>query len=121
MTVNKQISEQWQQLVASQDIADTVEQVVVGSDYVRLWGERHADRAEALLTSGDIVFVYDADGYSQRLALMLSDVADETALHQQLRYFRQREMVRIIWRDLAGLSDLAETVRDLSFTAEQAA
>ena len=119
MTNSNQISEQWQQnLSVDKSLLKSALQVLSGSEYVSQWGERHAERAESLFVSGDISIVYDADGYSQRLATTLADIADETALHQQLRYFRQREMVRIIWRDLAGFSDLAETVRDLSAMAD---
>ena len=49
---------------------------------------------------------------------MLEEVNDETSLHQKLRYFRQREMVRIIWRDIAGWANLAETIANLSALAD---
>ncbi len=44
--------------------------------------------------------------------------ADDTATMQQLRYFRQQQMLRIAWRDLAGLADTTETLRNLSELAE---
>ena len=115
----KQNSPQWQPLL-SQDrlLSDSASQVLIGSDYVCQWGERYAERAQALIASGDIHISYDEQGYQQRLARVLENVADETHLQQQLRYFRQREMVRIIWRDLAGWADLAETVRELSAMAD---
>lgn len=115
----KQASQQWHQLL-SQDtsLSGSAPQVLMGSEYVCQWGERYADRAQALIASGDIHISYGEQGYQQRLALMLENVADETHLQQQLRYFRQREMVRIIWRDLAGWADLAETVRELSAMAD---
>ena len=68
--------------------------------------------------SQNINRIYDADDYQERLKETLEGVSDEPTLHQKLRYFRQREMVRIIWRDLAGWADLAETVRDLSAMAD---
>ena len=114
-----QFSEQWQQLLSIDDaISESAKQVLAGSNYVSQWGDRYPDRAEALFVSDDINNVYDAQGYQQRLTIALESVADETVLHQQLRYFRQREMVRIIWRDLAGWAGLAETVRDLSAMAD---
>ena len=45
-------------------------------------------------------------------------IEDEKSLMQQLRLFRRREMVRIAWRDLAGWSDLDETLQDLTALAE---
>ncbi len=119
MTINNSFSEQWQQLLSTvNDLSESAISVLAGSDYVTQWGNRNSDRAEALLASGDISTLYDADGYQHRLQATLKNVADETALQQKLRYFRQREMVRIIWRDLAGWADLAETVRDLSAMAD---
>jgi len=111
--------EQWKALlVTDDDNSSSASIVLAGSDYVMQWGIRYVDRAEELLSSGDILRVYDEATYSSYLATMLTDVVDETRLHQQLRQFRQREMVRIIWRDLAGFADLAETMRDLSALAD---
>ena len=115
----EQHSEQWRQLLSSvNELSESSVAVLNGSDYVTQWGNRHSQRAEELLASGDISTLYGSEGYQHRLKTMLEDVSDETALQQKLRYFRQREMVRIIWRDLAGWSDLAETVRDLSAMAD---
>ncbi len=119
MMIAKQPLNQWQQLVADDHVlSGTVKQVLTGSDYVVQWGNRHPDRASMLINSGDISRLYDVDSYDHQLAKMLENSVDETNLYQQLRYFRQREMVRIIWRDLAGWADLAETVRDLSALAD---
>ncbi len=43
---------------------------------------------------------------------------DDHSLGTTLRKFRHMEMVRIAWRDIAGLADLSETVSDLSNLAE---
>jgi len=111
--------EQWQALLKSDEVlTGTADLILTGSDYVRQWGERYSKRAGLLVDSGDIHRVYDETGFETRLVKQLSDVTDEASLHQQLRYFRQREMVRIIWRDLAGWADLAETVRELSALAD---
>lgn len=118
MTISNSFSEPWQQVLADSSLLDTAQQVLSGSDYVMQWGNRNPDRAKQLVTSGDIHSLYEAEGYRQRLKVVLDDVADETTLQQTLRHFRQREMVRIIWRDLAGWADLAETVRDLSALAD---
>ena len=113
------ISEPWQGLLANNEaLASSAQSVLNGSEYVRLWGERHPECTQGLISSGDIERVYDETGFEIRLTAALESVADETTLHQQLRYFRQREMTRIIWRDLAGWADLAETVRELSALAD---
>ena len=113
------ISEPWQGLLANNEaLASSAQSVLNGSEYVRLWGERHPECTQGLISSGDIERVYDETGFEIRLTAALESVADETTLHQQLRYFRQREMTRIIWRDLAGWADLAETMRELSALAD---
>jgi glutamate-ammonia-ligase adenylyltransferase len=69
-----------------------------------------------LAESGDLTRVYEADCYQGRLNALAPD--SESALMTALRKFRRREMVRIAWRDLAGWSDLAETLMDLSLLAD---
>src|SRR5215472_15122219 len=59
--------------------------------------------ASGLLTS--------ADSPAARLKADLKEVADERLLFARLRQIRRREMVRIAWRDLAGMATLDETLR----------
>lgn len=118
MTESVSFSEQWQSLLAESALLASAGDVLTGSDYVKQWGHRCSERAAELIDSGDIEVLYDEDTYKTRLAKALTNTENEEQLQQQLRYFRQREMVRIIWRDLAGWGDLAETVRDLSAMAD---
>ncbi|HET8807602.1 MAG TPA: bifunctional glutamine synthetase adenylyltransferase/deadenyltransferase, partial [Methylophaga sp.] len=112
-------SENWQIILqAKPALADSAKIVLAGSDYVLQQGERKPKALSELLTSGDIERVYDNTDYSQKLQVILQTVKDENSLHQQLRWFRHLQMVRIIWRDLAGWADLAETTRDLSALAD---
>lgn len=113
------LSKQWQTLIqGKQNLLETAMAVLNASDYVLNQGERQPQRMAELLDSGDLDITYAEDGYQQRLQQRLASVKDEVSLHQQLRFFRQREMVRIIWRDLAGWADLAETVRELTGLAD---
>ncbi|MGE5625574.1 MAG: bifunctional [glutamate--ammonia ligase]-adenylyl-L-tyrosine phosphorylase/[glutamate--ammonia-ligase] adenylyltransferase [Bacillota bacterium] len=59
-----------------------------------------------------------ADSPLARVKAELKEIADERLLLARLRQIRRREMVRIAWRDLAGLSGLEETLRDLSDLAD---
>jgi len=94
--------------------------VWTGSDFVA----RICSREPALLTelwrSGDLETGYAAEDWQQRLAERLAEIADEETLIAVLRQFRRREMVRIAWRDLAGLAPLSETLIDLSTLADVA-
>jgi glutamate-ammonia-ligase adenylyltransferase len=112
------ISEQWQSILSSASQALSAEKVLVASDFVTQWGHRQPKAAKLFVASGVLETIYTDDEMTTQLASALTDVADETALHRQLRLFRQQQMVRIIWRDIAGWADLAETVRDLSAMAD---
>ena len=59
-----------------------------------------------------------ASCWPQGVTLSLS--ADEATAQRWLRLWRRREMVRIAWRDLAGLATLEETLADLSAFADDA-
>jgi [glutamine synthetase] adenylyltransferase / [glutamine synthetase]-adenylyl-L-tyrosine phosphorylase len=48
------------------------------------------------------------------------DAGDEAAFMDALRRLRRRELVRIAWRDLAGLAPLPETLAELSALADAA-
>lgn len=112
-------SENWQAILQTQPtIADSAKIVLAGSDYVVQQGERKPAALSEHVASGDIERVYNDTDFSQQLQAILQTVKDENSLHQQLRWFRHLQMVRIIWRDLAGWADLAETTRDLSALAD---
>ena len=73
-----------------------------------------------LLASGDLDRKYSAEQYADLISRQIGSCADETQLHERLRQVRQREMIRMAWRDLAGLADLDETMGGVSVLAEQA-
>ncbi len=85
-----------------------------------------------LLESKHLFEVYPSDFYRKNLERILTDFNHGSAtdltstnltnqisvLQRLLRDFRQREMVRIAWRDLSGRAALAETMADLSAFAD---
>ncbi len=71
-----------------------------------------------LLESGDLLADRAEGEIGQALATAITDVKDEAALRRALRRFRNREMMRIAWRDLAGWASLEETLLDLSDLAD---
>tara|TARA_B110000046_G_scaffold182475_1_gene216585 strand:+ start:21865 stop:24732 length:2868 start_codon:yes stop_codon:yes gene_type:complete len=73
---------------------------------------------QQLVQSGDLARRYSADTYTQRLQQVLAEVANEEQLSQQLRAFRRREMIRIIWRDFTRAAAMLETTRDATLLAE---
>lgn len=113
------LSEHWQLILQhKQNLLDSAMTVLTASEYVFNQGERQPQRMTELIESGDLEKAYSQNDYQQRLQQRLVNVEDEATLHQQLRFFRQREMVRIIWRDLAGWAELAETIRELTALAD---
>ncbi|AFL72791.1 bifunctional [glutamate--ammonia ligase]-adenylyl-L-tyrosine phosphorylase/[glutamate--ammonia-ligase] adenylyltransferase [Thiocystis violascens] len=79
---------------------------------------RHPGDFAELIASGDLERAYGEGVLAQRLEAALAGVADELALQKSLRLFRRREMMRIVWRDLAGFAPLSETLEDLSELAD---
>ncbi len=73
---------------------------------------------QQLVESGDLAKSYDADTYLQRLQQQLAEVSGEEQLSQQLRIFRRREMIRIVWRDFTRSAPMLETTRDATLLAE---
>lgn len=98
------------------EVAASLPKVWCGSAFV---AEQCCKRPELLIDladSGDLTRAYPADCYKARLDAL--DPDSESALMAGLRKFRNREMVRIAWRDLAGWSELPETLMDLSLLAD---
>jgi glutamate-ammonia-ligase adenylyltransferase len=86
------------------------------SPFVAKHCQQNPDLYNDLIETGDLLT--DHIDYSLRLIAQLSDVDDEATLMQILRLFRQREMVRIAWRDIAAWADLKETLKSLSDLAD---
>ncbi len=99
-------------------ISQTLPHVFLFSDFIAHSCIRDPLLLVDLIGSGDLTRHYAPDRYNQALTSILADVADEASLSQLLRRFRRREMVRIGWRDLSGMADLKQTVRDLSALAD---
>ena len=94
--------------------------VWAGSEFVARACIREPKLLTDLADGGDLATRYGPGDLASRLDWGLATVADETQLAAALRRFRRREMVRIAWRDLAGLADLSETLGDLTNLAEVA-
>ncbi|HHI76274.1 MAG TPA: bifunctional [glutamate--ammonia ligase]-adenylyl-L-tyrosine phosphorylase/[glutamate--ammonia-ligase] adenylyltransferase, partial [Gammaproteobacteria bacterium] len=94
--------------------------VWLGSEFAaRLMLQRPALFAE-LLEEGLLGRPRDLDELASELRARVADVDDAETLGRRLRRFRQREMLRIVWRDLADQAPLHETLAELSDLAEAA-
>ena len=89
-----------------------------GSDFAAQTCLRNPELLAELHTSGVLGRTLHEDEMAAGLAARLAGVDDEGGLEVCLRQFRQREMLRIIWRDLTGSAPLDETFEDLSELAD---
>ncbi len=118
--------QQWQQKLVEADLPIPREaefhqaalKVWEASDYVVQSAFRHLGLLPELYRQGELNSSFGEGELAQKLAGLLQGVDDEAALSRVLRDFRRRQMVRIIWRDLAGLAPLDETLEDLSALAD---
>ncbi|MBU1181883.1 MAG: bifunctional [glutamate--ammonia ligase]-adenylyl-L-tyrosine phosphorylase/[glutamate--ammonia-ligase] adenylyltransferase [Proteobacteria bacterium] len=92
--------------------------VFVLSDFIAKSCIRNPGVISDMLETGDLKRSYTDDEYVKKTKQLFSDLKNEEEVGRELRIFRSREMIRIAWRDLAGLAGLAETVKDLSAFAD---
>jgi len=73
---------------------------------------------KSLVESGLLTRPYAEGELAASLNAQVTPALTAEQLDTLLRQFRCRQMLRIIWRDSSGLSDLLETTRDISNLAE---
>ncbi len=117
--------QQWERIepsLASVTLAENeitaLTKVVVGSDFVVEQFISKPTLLSELLSENGLFEPYSQAQYAQTLAKLIADVDDQAALEKQLRVFRQREMVRLIWRDLNRSADTLATIKELSALAD---
>ena len=92
--------------------------VCAASDFVNEQVSRDPEMLLQLAESGLLERGLHSGEMRAALGDMLDGCADDDGLARQLRRFRNRQQVRIIWRDLTRQADLAETCGDLSDMAD---
>jgi len=92
--------------------------VLAVSEFVARACETRPELLPDLIQSGDLYCTYASGELRRRVQAVVTGCADEASLKTVLRKLRQREMVRIAWRDLAGWANLEETVTTLSALAD---
>lgn len=95
-----------------------VKKVFIFSEFVAKRCVLNPQMLNNLIHSGDLKRRYGSDEYEHRIKAECASLNDMAALSAVIRKIRTREMVRIAFRDLAGWSDLSETLKDLSALAD---
>ncbi|MCB1802661.1 MAG: bifunctional [glutamate--ammonia ligase]-adenylyl-L-tyrosine phosphorylase/[glutamate--ammonia-ligase] adenylyltransferase, partial [Gammaproteobacteria bacterium] len=98
--------------------AAAIDTVWQGSDFAAQLCLRQPGLLAELHGSGELERGLAPGEMHRALAADLDGVADEADLESRLRRFRQRQMLRIIWRDLLRSAPLDETLEDLSELAD---
>ena len=88
------------------------------SDFVAEQAARDPQRLFELAESGELERSLRPGELREQLQAVLQACPDEEALARGLRRVRNRQQLRIIWRDFNRLADLAQTCRDLSDLAD---
>ncbi len=88
------------------------------SDFVLSQAVRDPQMLIDLVASGQLGRTLIPGEIRHQLSERLQDCADEESLLLHLRQYRNRQQVRIIWRDLTRQAELSETCRDLSAMAD---
>lgn len=94
------------------------ERVTAASEFVIEQALRDPEMLLALADSGELERSLQAGELRTQLNAALVECADEDELGRRLRRLRNRQQLRIIWRDITRQADLLETCRDLSDLAD---
>ncbi len=94
----------------------TLPKVFCCSEFVALTCTRQPQFILDLINSGDLFSAHVSDSYKSQLSKYTFQ--NDGELMKILRQFRNTQMLRIAWRDLAGWSELDETLSDLTALAE---
>ncbi len=102
-------------IAAEPRLAQSLPRVWAASEFVADLCTAAGGYLETLLDDGSLLATARADGWpAPRISLEL----DESAFMAALRAHRQRSMLRIAWRDLAGWAPLEETLESLTSLAD---
>ena len=128
-TVQVRLSNQWQQFRQSISDNEWVQEKLAQhkTELFRVWGFSEFVASQCisrpsllkeLIDSNDLFRRYPEGYFASHLRHELAQAGSEVELHRCLRDYRNREMIRIAWRDLCGHSDLIQTMADLSAMAD---
>jgi len=109
-------AEQLRALVASSPLDQQVPRMLACSPFVAELAWRKPGLLGELLAGDFLQESLQEEDFRRQLSSLLQGEGVELGV--VLRQYRQRHMLRIVWRDFCRLADTLETVRDTSLLAE---
>ncbi|MCX2979911.1 bifunctional [glutamate--ammonia ligase]-adenylyl-L-tyrosine phosphorylase/[glutamate--ammonia-ligase] adenylyltransferase [Halieaceae bacterium IMCC14734] len=94
------------------------QQVLAASKFAQRLCQQQTAMVVALQDSGDLQKRYEEQDLEAKLTTLLAGCDSRDDLGIRLRQFRQREILRILWRDFTRAAATMETTRDMSLLAE---
>ena len=97
------------------DVANTILHV---SNFVLLQLNSNPQIIHTLIDNNYLFEAASIVRYKSELHAILSAIENESQLYKALRLYRNQEMFRIAWRDIAGWTDIDNTMLETSYLAE---
>ena len=99
-------------------LINTINDVSYISPYIYQLINKDSDLLTNLVLSGDLFRIKSIDTYEKNINELLVHSNSQLSLNKLLRNYRNQEMVRIAWRDIAGWATIEETLCELTLLAE---
>ncbi|MGD9392512.1 MAG: bifunctional [glutamate--ammonia ligase]-adenylyl-L-tyrosine phosphorylase/[glutamate--ammonia-ligase] adenylyltransferase, partial [Chromatiales bacterium] len=118
-----QLIEDWSQQLEDhspppKSFLDRLRTTLSGSEFVLQVLETKPHLLTDFYSDGALDKTPTAAEYETSLQGLLAEIESEEELHRALRQFRQKQMIRIIWRDLCRTAELDETLESLTSLAD---
>ena len=119
--------QQLHQLLAEHGQAEWLADARLTTSLAKVWASsefivqaclRDAALLPTLMQEGALLKCVDTVWLRAQLQDAACNASNDTEWLAALRRYRRQQMVRIAWRDIAGLAELDETLRDLSLLAD---
>ena len=109
-----------QLLLDAQGLRAEFEQLLATSRFVTEQAGRHSDWLQTVLADGSFLACreHTPASWDDRLVVAIDDANTEVDFMTALRRFRQREMLRLVWRDFTRRGELSDTLADVTHLAD---
>jgi glutamate-ammonia-ligase adenylyltransferase len=102
------------------DLEKQLSKSVIFSDFIASSINHHPEIFISLLESGDFLSQRNKNYYIEYLKKIIPSIENEQQWMCELRKFREREMLRYIWREANSLTDLRQSMQEYSDFASAA-